>query len=111
MPVKGNYSKENTMTTLFTIAAVVSLLMVLGTLKGVKTTEEVLLVTIAGLFSGLIVAAVATVVVSTFTNPLALAVAILATATGALAPIYGWKETTLEDYVPEPRGGHMNSGW
>lgn len=98
------------MTTLFTIVAILAILTVLSTLKGVKK-EEIILVVVAGLFSGLIVAAVATIAVAIFTNPLALVVAILATATGALAPIYGWKETTLGDYVPEPRGGHMNSGW
>ena len=99
------------MTTLFTIVAILALLSLLGTLKGISSKEEAVLLAVAGLFSGLIVAAVATAAISIFTNPLVLVVAILATATGALAPIYGWKETTLGDYVPEPRGGHMNSGW
>lgn len=98
------------MTTLFSIIAILALLIAVGTLKGVNK-EEVLLTALAGLVSGLIIAAAAAAVVVTFANPLALVVAILATTAGALAPVYVWEETTLDDYVPMPRGGHMNSGW
>lgn len=99
------------MTTLFSIIAILALLVAVGTLKGISSGEELVILTLAGLFSGLVIGAAAAAVVVTFTNPLVLGVAILATAAGALAPIYGWEETTLEDYVPMPRGGHMNSGW
>lgn len=99
------------MTTLFSIVAVLALLAAIGTLRGISSKEEVAVMAVAGLFSGLIVAAITTAAVVLFANVVVLTLAIFITAAGALAPIYGWKETTLEDYVPEPRGGHMNSGW
>lgn len=111
MPVKGNYSKEHTMTTLFSIIALLALLTAVGVLKGISSGEELVILAIAGLFTGLIIAAAAAAAVVTFPNAIVLALAVLATAAGALAPIYGWEETTLDDYFPAPRGGHMNSGW
>lgn len=99
------------MTTLFTIVAILTLLYVLGTLRGIKNTEEAVVMATAGLFSGLIVAAITTAAVVLFANIVVLVLAIFTTAAGILVPIYGWKETTLEDYTPVPRGGHMNSGW
>ena len=99
------------MTTLFTIVAILALLSLLGTLKGISSKEEMAVMAVAGLFSGLIVAAITTAAVVLFANVVVLTLAIFITAAGALAPNYGWKETTLDDYIPTPRGGHMNSGW